>query len=118
MSDTDTLLQDLDTALRVLGRLPTSTLLDAGDLTLTLSPREADLKSKEIPVETFLKKVVSVRDKLRVLEQRVNASAAPLAEKVALHQHITTAYASVCTLTAFFTDDALLAEESGSEELA
>ena len=107
MSDADTLLQDLDQALRALGRLPTSPLLDAGDLTLTLAPRDDDQKSKEVPVETFLKKVVSVRDKLRVLEQRVNASDAPLGEKVALQQHITTAYNSVCTLTAFFTDDAL-----------
>lgn len=42
--------------------------------TLALVPREDGLAPKSIPVESLLTKVVSIRDKLRVTEQRINAS--------------------------------------------
>ncbi|MEO1624575.1 MAG: hypothetical protein AAFV25_05415, partial [Bacteroidota bacterium] len=41
---------------------------------LILEPGSAGLKAKEMPIDTFFHKIVMVRDRLRVMEQRVNSS--------------------------------------------
>ena len=41
---------------------------------MSLQPEDQSLKPKEIPIETFFHKIVMVRDRLRVMEQRVNNS--------------------------------------------
>lgn len=94
-------------ALRALGRLPTERSLLSDDLTLTLQPREDGLTAKDVPVDTLAKKVIGVRDKLRVLEQRVNSSELSNAEKVAVEHRITSLYDALSTLMAFFSEDAL-----------
>lgn len=93
-------------ALRALGHLPPQKSHLDKDLTLTLSPREEGLAHKDVPVDTLAKKVIGVRDKLRVLEQRVNSSQLNNAEKIAVEHHITALYDALAGMMAFFSDDA------------
>ena len=55
--------------------------------TIILKPEDPDLKPKEIPIETFFHKIVMVRDRLRVMEQRINTSALTDEEKINLQQY-------------------------------
>ena len=49
---------------------------------LIFQPGNPELKPYELPVETFFHKIVMVRDRLRVMEQRINASKLTDEEKV------------------------------------
>jgi hypothetical protein len=69
---------------------------------MILKPNEDNLKPKEIPIETFFHKIVMVRDRLRVMEQRVNSSNLTDEEKVNLQQYITRIYGSLTTFNVLF----------------
>lgn len=62
---------------------------------LILKPGRADLSQKEMPIDAFFHKVVMVRDRLRVLEQRINASLLDDEVKVDIQQYITRIYGSL-----------------------
>lgn len=66
--------------------------------------RDADgiVKEKEIPIDTFFKKIVMVRERLRVMEQRINSSKLTEEEKINLQQYITRAYGSLTTFNILF----------------
>lgn len=72
------------------------------DGTLILKPAEADLQSKEMPIDTFFHKIVMVRDRLRVMEQRINSSSLSDEEKVNLQQYITRIYGSLTSFNVLF----------------
>jgi hypothetical protein len=69
---------------------------------MILKPGEENLKSKEIPIDTFFHKIVMVRDRIRVMEQRINSSKLTDEEKVSLQQYITRIYGSLTTFNVLF----------------
>lgn len=69
---------------------------------LILKPGRADLSQKEMPIDAFFHKIVMVRDRLRVLEQRVNASSIEDEEKVNIQQYITRIYGSLTSFNILF----------------
>ncbi len=70
---------------------------------MILKPGTDTLRPKEIPIDMFFKKIVLVRDRLRVMEARINANE-NLAEeeKVNLQQYITRIYGSLTTFNVLF----------------
>lgn len=71
--------------------------------TMILKPGEADLKGKEIPIETFFHKIVMIRDRMRVLEQNLNKSKnLSDEEKVHMQQYITRVYGSLTSFNVLF----------------
>ena len=69
---------------------------------MILKPGDESLKSKEIPIVTFFHKIVMVRDRLRVMEQRINSSKLNDEEKLNLQQYITRIYGSLTTFNVLF----------------
>jgi hypothetical protein len=70
---------------------------------LILEPGDTNLQSKELPIDTFFHKITMVRDRLRVMEQKINASKnLDEQEKADLQQYITRSYGSLTTFNVLF----------------
>jgi len=68
-------------------------------------PGKPGLQEKEIPIDTFFHKIVMLRDRLRVLEQQIDANdklSEP--EKIQLQQYITRCYGTLTTFNILFKE--------------
>lgn len=69
---------------------------------LILEPGDTNLKSNEVPIDSFFHKITMVRDRLRVMEQKINASNIEEQEKIDLQQYITRSYGSLTSFNVLF----------------
>jgi len=73
--------------------------------TFVLRPGAPGLQEKSWPIETFFHKVVMLRNRLRTLEQQVNASDLSDEAKVKLQAYVTGCYGSLTSFNVLFADD-------------
>jgi hypothetical protein len=73
--------------------------------TLVLRPGTAGLQEKNWPIETFFHKIVMLRNRLRTLEQQVNASDLPEDAKVKLQSYVSGCYGSLTSFNVLFADE-------------
>jgi hypothetical protein len=86
--------------------------------TLKLIPGKEDTQPKDVPIEMFFKKIIGIRDKLRVLEQKINANPALSSEeKLDLDGYITRCYGSLTTFNVLFsTKEGQFRGQAGKDE--
>lgn len=85
---------------------------------MLLQPGDKNMAAKEIPIDAFFHKIVMLRDRLRVLEQRINAHDKLNDEdKVNMQQYITRIYGSLTTFNVLFKfpHDQFVGEKGGKE---
>src|SRR5215203_2601963 len=82
---------------------------------LVLRPGNPELQEKTWPIETFFHKVVMLRNRLRTLEQQVNATDMPEAVKVKLQGYISGCYGSLTSFNVLFADERDQFKGAGSD---
>jgi hypothetical protein len=73
--------------------------------TLVLRPGTPGLQDKTWPIETFFHKIVMLRNRLRTLEQQVNASDLPDDVKVKLQGYVSGCYGSLTSFNLLFAEE-------------
>jgi hypothetical protein len=82
---------------------------------MILKPGTEGLQEKSWPIETFFHKVVMLRNRLRTLEQQVNASDLPDDVKAKLQGYVSGCYGSLTSFNVLFADEDDKFKGSGGE---
>jgi hypothetical protein len=85
---------------------------------MLLQPADKSQKPKEVPIDIFFHKIVMLRDRLRVMEQQINAhKVLSDEEKVNLQQYITRIYGTLTTFNVLFKnkENWFVGEKGGGE---
>lgn len=72
---------------------------------IVLRPGKPGVQERSWPIETFFHKVVMLRNRLRVLEQQINALDAPEDVKLKIQGYITACYGSLTSFNVLFASD-------------
>lgn len=72
---------------------------------LVLRPGKPGVAEKSWPIDTFFHKIVMIRNRLRTLEQQLNASDLPEDAKIKLQSYITGCYGSLTSFNILFADE-------------
>lgn len=73
---------------------------------ILIQPKNKDLQAKEVDIDSFFHKIIMLRDRLRVLEAKINGHAGlEASDKIDLQQYITRCYGSLTTFNVLFRDD-------------
>jgi hypothetical protein len=82
---------------------------------LVLKPGRPGVQEKSWPIETFFHKVVMLRNRLRTLEQQINASELPEDQKLRLQGYISGCYGSLTSFNVLFAEEDDQFKGSGGE---
>ena len=82
---------------------------------LVIRPGRPGLQEKSWPVDALFHKVVMIRNRLRTLEQQVNAAEVPEDLKLRLQAYVTACYGSLTSFNVLFADEADQFTGSGGE---
>jgi hypothetical protein len=85
---------------------------------LVLRPGKPGLQEKTWPIDSFFHKVVMIRNRLRTLEQQVNAAELPEDTKLKLQAYVTACYGSLTSFNVLFADEADEFRGSGGNDAA
>ncbi len=83
---------------------------------LVLRPGTPGLQEKSWPIESFFHKIVMLRNRLRTLEQQINAMELPEDVKVRLQAYVTGCYGSLTSFNVLFADDEDQFKGSGRDD--
>jgi len=72
---------------------------------LVLRPGRPGLAEKKWPIESFFHKIVMIRNRLRTLEQQVNASDLPEDAKIRLQSYVSGCYGTLTSFNVLFADE-------------
>src|SRR5688500_18609183 len=72
---------------------------------LVLRPGKPGVQEKAMPIDSFFNKIVMLRNRLRTLEQQVNASELPDDQKLKLQGYITGCYGSLTSFNVLFANE-------------
>ena len=84
--------------------------------TLVLRPAAEGQQARSWPIETFFHKIVMLRNRLRTLEQQVNASELAEDVKLKLQAHVTGCYGSLTSFNVLFADEEDQFKGSGGDQ--
>ena len=72
---------------------------------LVLRPGKPGVQEKAMPIDAFFNKIVMLRNRLRTLEQQINASELPDDQKLKVQGYITGCYGSLTSFNVLFANE-------------